>query len=65
MFMDVIHQVGVIFTTGLRKRIRRKNSGQGEHVLKQPTVNPTSLGKNKFKENYYNNNEEAFLDYER
>ena len=44
-------------------------AGQGgfwytaEHVLKRPTVNPTSFGKNKFKENNYNNNEEALLDY--
>ena len=45
-------------------------AGQGgfwytaEHVLKRPTVNPSSFGKNKFKENNYNNNEEALLDYD-
>ena len=33
MFMDVIHQVGVIFTTGLRKRIRRKNSRSGRILV--------------------------------
>ncbi len=34
-----------------------------EKVLKRPTVNPTSF-KMKFKENNYNNNEEALLDYD-
>ena len=32
--------------------------------MKRPTVNPSSFGKNKFKENNYNNNEEALLDYD-
>ena len=35
-----------------------------EVVMKRPTVNPASFGKNKFKENNYNNNEEALLDYD-
>ena len=45
-------------------------AGQGgfwhvlENVMKRPTVNPTSFGKGKFKENNYNNNEEALLDYD-
>ena len=34
-----------------------------EKVLKRPTVNPTSF-KMKFKDNNYNNNEEALLDYD-
>jgi hypothetical protein len=34
-----------------------------EHVMKRPTVNPKSF-KSKFKENNYNNNEEALLDYD-
>ena len=34
-----------------------------EHVLKRPTVNPKSF-KHKFKENHYNNNEEALYDYD-
>ena len=34
-----------------------------ESVLKRPTVNPTSF-KMKFKDNNYNNNEEALYDYE-
>ena len=44
-------------------------AGQGgfwhvvEHVLKRPTVNPQSFRK-KFKDNNYNNNEEALADYE-
>lgn len=33
-----------------------------EKIMKRPTVNPASF-KNKFKENNYNNNEEALLDY--
>ena len=34
-----------------------------EKVMKRPSVNPTSF-KQKFKENNYNNNEEALLDYD-
>jgi len=34
-----------------------------ERVMKRPTVNPASF-KNKFKDNNYNNNEEALLDYD-
>jgi hypothetical protein len=34
-----------------------------EHVMKRPTINPTSF-KMKFKDNNYNNNEEALLDYD-
>lgn len=44
-------------------------AGQGgfwhvvEHVMKRPTINPNSF-KSKFKDNNYNNNEEALYDYE-
>jgi len=34
-----------------------------EHIMKRPTVNQTSFEK-KFKDNNYNNNEEALLDYD-
>ena len=34
-----------------------------EQVMKRPTINPNSL-KDKFKDNNYNNNEEALYDYE-
>ena len=34
-----------------------------ERIMKQPTVNPKSF-KSKFKENNYNNNEEALIDYD-
>ncbi len=34
-----------------------------ENVMKRPTVNPSSF-KSKFKDNNYNNNEEALLDYD-
>lgn len=34
-----------------------------EHVMKRPTVNQASF-KDKFKDNNYNNNEEALLDYD-
>ena len=34
-----------------------------ENVMKRPTVNPTTF-KKKFKDNNYNNNEEALYDYE-
>ena len=34
-----------------------------ENILKRPTVNPSSF-KSKFKDNNYNNNEEALLDYD-
>lgn len=44
-------------------------AGQGgfwhatEHIMKRPTVNPMSF-KKKFKDNNYNNNEEALIDYD-
>lgn len=34
-----------------------------KNIMKRPTVNPVSF-KNKFKDNNYNNNEEALLDYD-
>jgi hypothetical protein len=34
-----------------------------ENIMKRPTVNPSSF-KSKFKDNNYNNNEEALLDYD-
>ena len=44
-------------------------AGQGgfwnvtEHILKRPTINPLSF-KKKFKDNNFNNNEEALIDYD-
>ena len=62
-YMVVTHLV-VVTSRGYVNESIARIAGQGgfwhvtEHIMKRPTVNPTSF-KNKFKVNNYGNNEEA------